>query len=221
MSYAAALVRCDGDGNSCPLGRSNPRNGTCGIRFAPVRQRRVIPDSGDGRRRPMNDVGTPLANSWAAMMLLVGIMVGILSGCDGMSSTSHDSAQISDENDRLDVNKVAAFKQQVTWQRSEANGTHHLLVHFTPTDGTWRPGEALTFQIRLKQPCDSWRISGGFDELDETISGSKTNTTEINVSTRSAPRPGEDVVIDVQGGTPPAIDQVAMSPREQDHSAGR
>jgi hypothetical protein len=166
---------------------------------------------------------TMLRSPRAAMVVLVGIgiVVGTALGCDGMFSTSSDSTQIGGEHTRLDVNKVAAFKQHVTWQRSETNGTHHLFVHFAPTEGVWRPGETLTFQIRLKQPCDSWRISGGFDEVSETIRGSKTNTTEINVSTRSSPKPGEDVVIDVQAGVPPVIDQVAMAPREQDGSASQ
>jgi len=157
------------------------------------------------------------------MVVLVGIsiVVGTTLGCDSMFSTSSDPTQIASEHTGLDVNNMAAFKQHVTWQRSEDNGTHHLFVHFTPNEGVWRPGETLTFQIRLKQPCDSWRISGGFDALTETVRGSKTNTTEINVSTRSSPKPGEDVVIDVQAGAPPVIDQVAMAPREQEPSASQ
>jgi hypothetical protein len=141
-----------------------------------------------------------------AYAALVGVMVGAISGC-----TDTPPADVAP--DTPDV-QAAVFQQHVAWERTEVDGVHHLFVHFTPTKGKFRPGQTLTFQIRLVQPCDSWRISSGFDELSENIRGSKTNTTEINVSTQSTPRPGEDVVIDVQGSVPPQIDQVAMSPRE-------
>ena len=162
---------------------------------------------------------TRLRSLGVAMLVLVGI--GIALGAVRMFSTTDDSPPVGGAHDGLAGQKATVFRQEIAWERSQADGIHHLFVHFVPTEGTWRPGETLTFQIRLKQPCDSWRISGGFDELTETIRGSKTNTTEINVSTRSSPKPGADVVIDVQAGVPPEIDQVAMSPREQGSSAGQ
>ena len=164
---------------------------------------------------------TVLRSRRAALLALqlVVIVVATAPGCDSRSSTSSDSSQTGGEQNRPDGAKWAAFKQQVTWERSEAYGIHHLYIHFVPTEGAWRPGEKLTFQVRLKQPCESWRISGGFDHLEEIIRGSKTNTTEINVSTLSVPKPGEHVVIDVQGNVPPEIDQVAMLPREPDPAA--
>jgi hypothetical protein len=144
----------------------------------------------------------------AAIAVLLGIVAGAISGCTDAPSRDGEPAT-------QDGQESAVFQQHVAWERSEVDGVHHLFVHFTPTKGTFRKGQTLVFQIRLKQPCDSWRISGGFDALSETVRGSKTNTTEINVSTSSTPRPGEDVIIDVQGSVPPEIDQVAMAPREQ------
>ena len=150
---------------------------------------------------------------------LVVLVVAMANGCQSTSAPSSESTQVAGEHSRTDGTKAAAFKQQIEWERSQTDGIHHLFIHFVPTEGSWRPGEKLTFQVRLEQPCDSWRISGGFDDLEETILGSKTNTAEINVSTRSVPKPGEHVVIDVQGKVPPEIDQVAMLPREPDASA--
>jgi len=169
-------------------------------------------------------MATMLRSPWAATLLVVGIglvVVGTfeLSRRTGSFSAPADSTRTGSTHAGIEE-KPAAFKQHVTWQRSEVNGTHHLLVHFTPSEGVWRPGETLTFQIRLEQPCDSWRISGGFDELTESVGSARTNTTEINVSTRSVPKPGEDVVIDVAASVPPVIDQVAMSPREPDSPPG-
>jgi hypothetical protein len=144
----------------------------------------------------------------AAAIAVLALVAGAICGC--ADAPSHDG-----EPATHDGQEPAVFQQHIAWERSEVDGVHHLFVHFTPTKGTFRRGQTLTFQIRLKQPCDSWRIAGGFDELSESIRGSKTNTTEINVSTQSTPKPGEDVIIDVQGSVPPEIDQVAMAPREQ------
>jgi hypothetical protein len=165
----------------------------------------------------MATTGLPRGAAMRVLALVV-IVVAMANGCQSTSAPSSESTRVSGAHDPPNRTKTAAFKQQIEWERSETDGIHHLFIHFVPTEGSWRPGEKLTFQVRLEQPCDSWRISGGFDHLEETILGSKTNTAEINVSTRSLPKPGEHVVIDVQGKVPPEIDQVAMLPREPDAS---
>ena len=113
------------------------------------------------------------------------------------------------------VNQPAVFQRRVVLERTMVDGVHHLLVHFIPTVGMWQPGETFAFEMKLKEPCLRWRIPPTFgSSLIGVTQSPKENTDQIFFKIQVAPKPGADVVFDIEGSRPPELVSWHVEPME-------
>ena len=113
----------------------------------------------------------------------------------------------------MNVNQPAYFEKQARVEQRQ--NRLRVRVPVKP-GGIWQPGTEMKFSFKLSRPCERWKVDPDGEAFGGTMGsvqiGPEENTDVIFFATTTAPRPGKDIVFDIECPQPVEVTQGAWSP---------
>ncbi len=114
----------------------------------------------------------------------------------------------------------AYFEQDADGDHSQEDFVYRLRVTLKMHPGVWEDGTRFGVRLKLKEPCLRWTIDAehkAFGEGTKVLEeGVRENTDLIEYSAIPKMRPGANVIIDIEGATPPEVVEGAWRPMAKD-----
>jgi hypothetical protein len=118
------------------------------------------------------------------------------------------------------IGQRAYIEQDAEGEPSQQEYVYRLRVTLKMHPGVWEDGTRLGVRLKLKEPCLRWTIDPehqAFGNGTEVLKqGPGENTDLIEYSAVPKMRPGANVVIDIEGATPPEVVEGAWRPMAKD-----